>query len=106
MFIIEMTYYESDFIVKNTESTGAYDIRTFDIDHKMSLFAYYYEEYIHLKLRRYGGQQTTLSDWRLIQSVSMIQPDLNLKDAVDVYLDQEDDQVHVKLMKTARKRNE
>lgn len=106
MFIIEMTNYESDFIDKNTNRTGAYDIRTFDINHDLSLFAYYFDDYIHLKLRRYGENPTSISDWEMIQDVNIIRPDLNLNDVVDVYLDEEDEQVHIKLMKITSKRNE
>ncbi|GEK88928.1 hypothetical protein SAMN04488100_10569 [Alkalibacterium putridalgicola] len=106
MFIIEMTTYESDFVIKNTKRTGAYDIRTFDINHDLSLFVYYFDDYIHLKLRRYGEKPTTISDWELIQGINFIRPDLNLNDVVDVYLDEEDEQVHIKLMKLTSKRNE
>lgn len=106
MFIIEMTQYESDFVLKNTERTGAYDIRTFDINHKMSLFVYYYEEYVALKLRRYGDKPTTVSDWERLKKIKLIRPDLDLSHIADVFVDHNDNQVHVKLMKTTSKRNE
>lgn len=41
MFIIEMTRYESDFIAKSREQNESLDMRTYDIDHNLSLFAYY-----------------------------------------------------------------
>lgn len=106
MFIVEMTTYESDFVIKNTKRSGAYDIRTFDIDHEMSLFVYYYEEYIALKLRRYGNRPTTVSDWERLKHIKLIQPDLYLNDVADVFVDHDDNQVHVKIRHTISKRTD
>ncbi|OJF95228.1 hypothetical protein [Alkalibacterium sp. 20] len=103
MFIVEMTTYETDFVKK---STGAYDVRTFDINHEMSLFAYYYDEYIHLKIRRYKDEETTLNDWEKIKSVGLLYPDINLNDTKDVYLDLEDNQLHVKNGHTMYRRSD
>lgn len=97
MFIIEMSMYESDFILKNTKRSGAYDIRTFDVNHQLSLFAYYYDDYIHLKLKKYGDTKTTLSDWKMIQKASMLYPNLDITRTEDIYIDNENNQIHVKL---------
>ncbi|SFB89920.1 hypothetical protein SAMN04488102_101324 [Alkalibacterium subtropicum] len=106
MFVIEMTTYESDFVFKNTESTGAYDIRTFDIDHEMSLFAYYYEDYIHLKIRRYNDQETTMNDWKKLKSVGLLYPDIDFDDTKDIFLDEQENQLHIQIAHTIYKRND
>ena len=104
MFIIEMTAYESDFIDKNTELSGAYQIRTFDVNHSMSLFAYYYEDYIHLKLRRYGEIETSVDDWKQLKHVGLLYPDINLHAPLEVMLDLEEDQLHVKVPRSIYKK--
>lgn len=97
MFIIDMTSLESDFIEKNTVKSGANNIRTYDINHQLSLFAYYYEDYIHLKIRRYYGIEVTMEDWADIKSAGIIYPNIELSNVQDIYLDQEDNQLHIKL---------
>lgn len=106
MFIIEMSEYESDFIVKSTKSTGADLIRTFDFDHEMSLFVYYYEDYIHLKIRRYKDEETTEDDWLALKSAGHLYPDINLTDASEIYIDQEENQLHVQIPNYTHKRND
>ncbi|MDN6290991.1 MAG: hypothetical protein L0J63_11990 [Tetragenococcus koreensis] len=106
MFIIEMSEYESDFITKSTKTTGASLIRTFDVNHEMSLFAYYYEDYIHLKLRRYKDQETTMDDWLSLKAVGLLYPDINLADVSEIYIDQEENQLHVQIPNYTHKRND
>lgn len=106
MFIVDMTTYEMDFVIKCTKKSGAYQVRTFDIDHDMSLFAYYYEDYIHLKIRRYKNEETTTDDWERIKSFGLLYPDINFADTKDFYHDKEDNQLHVKIAHTIYKRND
>lgn len=106
MFIIEMSEYESNFIVKSTKSTGADLIRTFDVDHEMSLFAYYYEDYIHLKIRRYKEQETTEDDWLSLKAVGLLYPDISLKDASEIYIDQKENQLHAQIPNYTHRRND
>lgn len=106
MFIIEMTMYESNYIAKNTESTKVLDMRTFDINHQLSLFVYFYEEYIHLKLRRYQDEETTIQDWNTLKSFGFIYPDIDLVNTTDIFIDQEDNQLHAKIPLTIFKRSD
>ncbi|WP_423189460.1 hypothetical protein ACO1PF_00670 [Alkalibacterium sp. f15] len=106
MFIVDMTTYESDFVLKSTKKTGAYQIRTFDIDHAFSLFAFYYEGYVHLKLRRYKDEETTYKDWERIKTFGTLYPDICLTDAMDVYLDTKENQLHVQIPYPIYKRSD
>lgn len=106
MVIIEMTTYESDFVEKSTARSGAHKIRTFDINHESSLFAFYYEEYIHLKLRRYHDEETTHNDWNQLKAAGILQPDICLNDASEIFLDMEDNQMHVHIPYPIYKRSD
>lgn len=104
MFIIEMSMYESDFVRKSTEETGALDVRTFDLDHLMSLFVYYFEDHLHLKLKRYKADETTFDDWKRLKAAGTLYPDIDLNDTLEVFLDLEDNQLHAKLPHTIFKK--
>lgn len=106
MFIVEMTTYESDFIIKSTKKSNAYQIRTFDVNHELSLFAFYYEEYVHLKLRRYKNEETTLADWQTLKQFKVLQPDITLDDSAEIFLDIEDNQLHVHIPYPIYKRSD
>lgn len=106
MFIIDMTTLESDFVLKSLTRSKANDIRTYDVNHQMSMFAYYYDDYIHLKIRRYNDQRTSSRDWQSIQTAGFIYPDIELNQTEDIYMDHEDNQLHVKLPYSIYKRND
>ncbi|MCC5894875.1 MAG: hypothetical protein JJU16_05375 [Alkalibacterium sp.] len=106
MFIVDMTLYESDFIRKSTVNNKALDMRTYDIDHTLSLFAYYYEQYVHLKLRRYKDEETSLSDWNKLKAIGTIYPDIHLNDTEEIYLDMNSNQLHVKIPFSIYKRSD
>ncbi|MCI3027734.1 hypothetical protein LMF32_01100 [Desemzia sp. C1] len=105
MIIIEMTEEESEFVAYSTENTGAYRVRTFDIDNVCCLFAYYFDEFIHLKIRRYVKEQTAISDWFQLKSAGIIYPDIILDETIDVRFDLEENQIHVQLPNTVNERN-
>lgn len=106
MFIVDMTVYESDFVTKSTKKSKALKVRTFDIDHECSLFAYHYEEYVHLKLRRYNDKETTMREWDRLKAFGILFPDINLNEASDVYLDVKDNQLHIHIPCPAYKRHD
>ena len=101
MIIIELTQNESDFVAQSMENTGAYQVRTFDIDSICCMFAYYFEDFIHLKLRRYAQEETSICDWFNLKSVGVIYPDIVLEETLDVHFDLEENQIHVQLPNAA-----
>lgn len=101
MIIIELTEQEMDFAVKSSEQTGAYKVRTFDIDTKSCVFVYYFDEYIHLTIRRYAKEQTSMKDWEELRSARMIYPDIDLSETIHIHFDIEENKIHVQLPHTA-----
>lgn len=101
MIIIEMTQEESNFVSDSMENTGAYAVRTFDIDGVCCVFAYYFVDLIHLKLRRYAREETSISDWFELKSVGIIYPDILLEETIDMHFNLEENQVHVQLPNAA-----
>lgn len=104
MFIIEMTTYESDFCKKSTKTTGAYRVRTFDVNHTHSLFAYYYEDHVHLTFKRYNQGETTMEEWERIEQVGLLFPDIDLMTEKEVWMQEDNNQIHVKVPTASNER--
>lgn len=106
MFIIEMTAWELDFCQKSTETTGAWKVRTFDVNHACSLFMYYFEDHVNLTFKRYDQQETTLDDWAQFEQIGFLYPDIDLRSEKEVWMNEEHAQVNVRMTIASNERRQ
>lgn len=59
-----------------------------------------------MKLRRYKEDDTTFSDWKQLESVGLLYPDIDLNDTKEVYMDTQNNQVHIKIPFSIYKRSD
>ncbi|MFL2116312.1 hypothetical protein ACEN4P_01620 [Marinilactibacillus psychrotolerans] len=84
MFIIELTYLEPEFIKKSTKTKECEKTRSFDIDHKAAMYAYYYKDHVQIQLMTYGKQETNSEDWKIITRFPILLDDININNPVRI----------------------
>lgn len=97
MIIRDLSSLESDFCKQATKNTGAHKVRSMDIDMEYSMFVYYFEDYIHISMARYDDKDMDNQVWKQLAEVGMIYPDVDLSWLDDVWINEEKQQLHIKL---------
>lgn len=97
MIITDLSYFEWDFCEESTKNTGATKVRSLDIDKEYSLFIYHFTDYVHLAITRYDERPINKAIWERLSDIEMIYPNLPLFMPDDIWINQEKQQLHVKL---------
>lgn len=97
MFIIELTDLEPEFIQKSTETKECEKTRSFDIDHKAAMYAYYYIDHVQIQLMKYGKQETNSGDWEIIKRFPILLNNINIHKPVRVSRNLRDNYLNIYL---------
>lgn len=97
MIIIDLSAHESDFCRRSTIRTGADIVRSLDIDNQYALFIYYFKDHIHLSFSKYDQESFDLVDWKKIERIPFIYPDLVLDNRKEMRLTKKEDKILIEL---------
>ncbi|TLQ08802.1 hypothetical protein FEZ48_02650 [Marinilactibacillus psychrotolerans] len=97
MFIIELTELEPEFIKKSTETKECIKTRSFDINHRAAMYAYYYNDHVQIQLMKYGKQEMNSGDWKIIKRFPILLNDININKPVRISHNLEDDYLNIYL---------
>lgn len=104
MLIIDNSMKEMDFCTKTSEFIGSVKLRVFEIDFEYTMFAYYYEDGIHLAIARNDDGPIDQTMWDSLKDVGVIYPDIYLNDQDEMWINIEGNTMHGSLKHENRSR--
>lgn len=104
MLIIDISIKEMDFCTKTSEFIGSEQLRVFEIDFEYTMFAYYYEDGIHLAVARNDDGPIDQTMWSNLKDVGVIYPDIYLNDQDVMWINDEGNTMHASLKHENRSR--
>ena len=103
MLIIDNSLKESDFCKKTSDFIGSNKLRIFEIDFEFTLFAYYYDDSIHLAVARNDDKQIDSGIWECLKNVGIIYPDIHLDKNAATWINDEQDTLHASIQQKSRR---
>lgn len=97
MIIIDNSMKEMDFCTKTSDFIGSEKLRVFEIDFEYTMFAYYYEDGIHLAIARNDDGPINIEIWNNLKEVVVIYPDINLSNQDKMWINDEGNTLHASL---------
>lgn len=97
MLIIDNSIKEMDFCTKTSEFIGSDKLRVFEIDFEYTMFAYYYEDGIHLAIARNDDSPIDQTVWNSLKDVGVIYPDIYLNNKENMWINDEGNTLHASL---------
>lgn len=94
MLIIDNSLKETDFCTKTSEFIGSDKLRVFEIDFEYTMFAYYYDDGIHLALARNDDGPIDTLVWDQLKEVGILYPDINLNNHDKMWINDEGNTLH------------
>lgn len=102
MLIIDNSLKEMDFCTKTSEFIGSEQLRVFEIDFKYTMFAYYYEDGIHLAIARNDDGPIDQTIWNGLKDVGVIYPDIYLNNQDTMWINDEGNTLHASLIQYSK----
>lgn len=97
MLIIDNSIKEKDFCTKTSEFIGSNQLRVFEINFEYTMFAYYYEDGIHLAVARNDDGPINQTVWNSLKDVGVIYPDIYLNNQDTMWINDEGNTMHASL---------
>lgn len=94
MLIIDNSIKEMDFCTKTSEFIGSDKLRVFEIDFEYTMFAYYYEDGIHLAIARNDDSPIDQIVWNRLKNVGVIYPDIYFNYQDTMWINDEGNTLH------------
>lgn len=94
MLIIDNSAKEMDFCTKTSDFIGSVKLRVFEIDFEYTMFAYYYEDGIHLAIARNDDGPIDQTVWNSLKDVGVIYPDIYLNNQDAMWINDEGNTLH------------
>ena len=89
MIIIDNSAKEMDFCQKTSEFMDAQQLRIFEIDFEYTMFAYYYEDGIHIAICKIDDSPLNYDVWFELKKTKTIYPDIPLTEQDNVWMNED-----------------